>query len=137
MGRRGLSEDGLVRLRHVTNAIGNARAIEQAVLENCGIAVARTGWPHCLDNLAQLADARDYLSVLSAHELPASCVMKFAESALQELFAAPDPTGDPRVQVMTIHKAKGLEFDSVILPGLHKTSRSNSKPFLITNGTRS
>ena len=134
--QRGLSEDGLVRLRHVTNAIGNARAsrASQSLRDTVESLWLALGGPHCLDNLAQLADARDYLSVLSAHEFAGKLRDEVHfESALQELFAAPDPTGDPRVQVMTIHKAKGLEFDSVILPGLHKTSRSNSKPFLITN----
>ena len=132
----GLSEDGLVRLRHVTNTIGNARAsrASQSLRDTVESLWLALGGPHCLDNLAQLADARDYLSVLSAHEFAGTLRDEVHfESALQELFAAPDPTGDPRVQVMTIHKAKGLEFDSVILPGLHKTPRSNSKPFLITN----
>jgi len=37
------------------------------------------------------------------------------ERSLTKLFAV---AGEGRVQVMTIHKAKGLEFDHVILPGL-------------------
>ena len=34
---------------------------------------------------------------------------------------------DDRLQVMTIHKAKGLEFDWVIVPGLGRSPRSNDK----------
>ena len=34
---------------------------------------------------------------------------------------------------MTIHKAKGLEFDSVIVPGLDKGARSDTKPLLYWN----
>jgi ATP-dependent helicase/nuclease subunit A len=34
------------------------------------------------------------------------------------------------VQVMTIHKAKGLEFDTVILPGLNARAQNNESPLL-------
>ena len=38
---------------------------------------------------------------------------------LDKLFAVPDVgAGDDAVQVMTVHKSKGLEFDHVIVPGL-------------------
>ena len=37
---------------------------------------------------------------------------------------------DARVHVMTIHKAKGLEFDHVILPGLGRKARAGSKRLL-------
>jgi len=38
--------------------------------------------------------------------------------------------GTARLQIMTIHKAKGLEFDTVILPGLGKRSPNPDKPLL-------
>ncbi|RPJ44424.1 MAG: DNA helicase UvrD, partial [Betaproteobacteria bacterium] len=44
---------------------------------------------------------------------------------------APDLGADDRLQIMTIHKAKGLEFDVVILPGLARTPRSDDKKLLL------
>ncbi len=43
-------------------------------------------------------------------------------NALASLFAAPNPAADHQVQIMTIHKSKGLEFDRVILPRLDAPS---------------
>lgn len=51
------------------------------------------------------------------------------ESGLEDLFAAPRSSGRA-VEVMTIHKAKGLEFESVILMGLHKQGRSDTSPLI-------
>ncbi len=44
---------------------------------------------------------------------------------LTRLFARHAASGGPVVQVMTIHHAKGLEFDHVILPGLGRQRRRN------------
>jgi len=51
------------------------------------------------------------------------------EDALASLYAASDAT-NARVQVMTIHKAKGLEFDHVYLPGLGRTVRGLDRQLL-------
>lgn len=37
------------------------------------------------------------------------------------------------VQIMTIHKSKGLEFDTVIVPGLDRIGPSDDKPLLSWN----
>ena len=37
------------------------------------------------------------------------------------------------VEVMTIHKAKGLEYDHVILPGLHRRGRPLQSPLLLSS----
>ena len=41
------------------------------------------------------------------------------------------PDSGARVQVMTIHKAKGLEFDTVIVPGLGRGIRREDRPALL------
>jgi ATP-dependent helicase/nuclease subunit A len=56
------------------------------------------------------------------------------ESELLRLLADKSITrgGDgDRVFIMTIHKAKGLEFDTVILPGLSRRTRQSDKPPLL------
>ena len=52
------------------------------------------------------------------------------EVGLSELYALPDPNADDRLQIMTIHKAKGLEFDTVIVPGLGRNPRNKDKQLL-------
>jgi ATP-dependent helicase/nuclease subunit A len=52
-------------------------------------------------------------------------------NAINRLFAAPRADADPKLQVMTIHKSKGLEFDTVIIPGLDRGSRKDDKQLLL------
>ena len=52
------------------------------------------------------------------------------EQGLKQLFASPDAEADGLLQVMTIHKSKGLEFDTVILPGLGRRSRQGEQALL-------
>ena len=50
------------------------------------------------------------------------------ESAFERAFPADE--GDQPIEIMTIHKAKGLEFDMVIVPRLEARTRSASRSFL-------
>jgi ATP-dependent helicase/nuclease subunit A len=54
------------------------------------------------------------------------------EEQITELCAQPDPEASERcgVQLMTIHKAKGLGFDVVIVPGLGRVTRPETQPLL-------
>lgn len=52
-------------------------------------------------------------------------------TAIERLFAAPRADADPKLQVMTIHKSKGLEFDTVIIPGLDRSARKDDKQLLL------
>ena len=47
------------------------------------------------------------------------------------LFAHPDTKAGPQLQLMTIFKAKGLEFDTVILPGLGASPRQDDRALLL------
>ncbi|MXZ80121.1 MAG: AAA family ATPase [Gammaproteobacteria bacterium] len=51
------------------------------------------------------------------------------------LYAGADVRADDTLQVMTIHKAKGLEFDHVILPGLSRRRRNPSGQLLLWSDT--
>jgi len=55
------------------------------------------------------------------------------DAALEDLFALPDPAASSEcgVQLMTIHKSKGLEFEVVLVPDLHAQS-GNNKPELLS-----
>ncbi len=63
------------------------------------------------------------------------------EKAVNELYAKPAKTGDsaqthnsdaiPAVEIMTIHKSKGLEFDTVILPALDKKAGMDDKELMV------
>ncbi len=50
------------------------------------------------------------------------------QDALALLRAQGRPEKEAGIQVMTMHKAKGLEFDTVILCGVHKTPPPGSRP---------
>ncbi|CAM4051783.1 DNA 3'-5' helicase [Kerstersia similis] len=54
------------------------------------------------------------------------------DAALARLFASgqPEPGSGPVVEIMTMHKSKGLQFDTVILYGLHRVPRAASTPLL-------
>lgn len=50
---------------------------------------------------------------------------------IKSLYSAPDPKSDGRVQIMTIHKSKGLEFDYVFLPSLQSAPRREDESLIL------
>lgn len=83
------------------------------------------GGPATLSSDADLEDTAAFFELLNTFD-PADDLT----SALTRLFARPDPHADGRVQILTMHKAKGLEFDVVILPELHRKSGADQPSLL-------
>lgn len=52
------------------------------------------------------------------------------EAAMAGLYAAAPDTEHCQIQVMTLHKSKGLEFDTVILPALDRRARADGTQLL-------
>ncbi len=89
------------------------------------------GGPACVASAVDLADARTFLERLDALDAGGD-VIDYGQllEAVEELYARPDTGDAARVQLMTIHKAKGLEFDTVILPGIGREPRRDDTRLL-------
>ncbi|MGU9957017.1 MAG: UvrD-helicase domain-containing protein [Arenicellales bacterium WSBS_2016_MAG_OTU3] len=73
-----------------------------------------------------------FFELLEKHEQGGSIVsVKAFDIALHNAYAIPQSSDPECVQLMTIHAAKGLEFDCVILPSLHKTGRNQDSEILL------
>lgn len=82
------------------------------------------------DDLLQIDSYYKFLEQYAMQ--PEIYIPGFLEQELDKLFLQPSPTPDKdAIQIMTIHKAKGLEFDVVILPYLDKTTRSTDQELLL------
>ncbi len=90
------------------------------------------GGPATLSNKTDLENCLTYLALLETLDQGSSIEdLQELIDDVSQLYAAPDLNADNQIQVMTIHKAKGLEFDHVILPGLGRSPRSNQGDLLV------
>ncbi|GJL74326.1 UvrD-helicase domain-containing protein [Nitrosomonas sp.] len=78
-----------------------------------------------------LNDAMIFLEYLEKHERAGNMpdFVKF-EEGLARLFASADFNADAQLQIMTIHKSKGLEFDTVLVPGLGFSQKTRDRQLL-------
>ena len=91
------------------------------------------GGPACVASATDLEDAEIYLDELESLEHAGELEdLAALDGSLRQLYALPDlEATDDDLQIMTIHKAKGLEFGTVIVPGLDKgPGRSDTPLFL-------
>ena len=79
---------------------------------------------------AELADARAFLAALAARSAAGEWRGPEDLPALLENLTSAGEAGENPVQVMTIHRAKGLEFDHVIVPALDRPTRSGERRLL-------
>jgi len=93
------------------------------------------GGPACVADKTELEDAERYLDTLEELEAGGPLTdLSRIDAALERLFALPDVEAtDDDVQVMTIHKSKGLEFGTVIVPGLDSSPGGGDPDLLLFN----
>lgn len=129
-----MSSDGRERLRRVRAVLdevlaARGRSTLRDAVEGAWLAL---GGPACAADATALDEADAFLDHLEEAEVAgtlADCA-EF-EEGLARLYAPPDEEGNPRLQVMTIHKAKGLEFDTVIVPGLGSGAPPDDKKLFL------
>jgi ATP-dependent helicase/nuclease subunit A len=121
---RRLSEDGRLRLKRLREVLGASLRQRRRLplrrwVEGTWLAL---GGPACADGPSALQEARVFLDLLEALDCGADLPeLAGLEERLSKLFAPPDSEADERLQILTLHKAKGLQFDTVIVPGLGRS----------------
>jgi len=128
-----LSEDGQVRVLHMRRIITDAfksqgRQRPRRWVEGIWQSI---GGPSCIRDEGEYMDVVSFFNLLDKLETRGSIDLVRLEAELEKLFAAPDPLAPNTIQIMTIHKSKGLEFDTVILPGLHRKSPNGDKQLMV------
>lgn len=127
-----LSKDGRARLLHVREVLS------QALQHQGRMTVSR--WLHgvwimlggadCLWDAGDVRDVQAFFERIQQLENAGQFFPHQLAEEVEKLYAAPDAKADDTLQLMTIHKSKGLEFDTVILPGLDRKTGGNDQPLL-------
>lgn len=127
-----LSEDAYSRLNRVVPILDEAltekgRLNKMEWIKRTWLAL---GGPACLFDPAELVNAEHYFDLLSELDKKADFSLNLLHHQLEKLYAHPNPEADDSLQIMTIHKAKGLEFDHVILPHLESATQHEGSQLL-------
>jgi len=122
-----MSEDGRLRARNFIATMtpvmaGLSRARFRDVLEGCWVALGGPACANCGEDIEVFFD-----EVEKAAESGDPGQLENFHQVIDQIFASPQTGGGQPVQIMTLHKAKGLEFDFVLLPGLGKRTPSDGK----------
>ncbi len=129
----GLSEDGRLRAARFYAVL--EEALSARAYLPLSQRVERAWWalggPAALPGEEALQEAELFLRVLGGLEQAGDVDLAVLRTHVDALHA-PAPAGPGRVQILTIHKAKGLEYDTVILPGLARRGQADRKPLLLT-----
>jgi ATP-dependent exoDNAse (exonuclease V) beta subunit len=131
---RRLSEDGQARLDRILPVLETALAQRGRLplrqwVESTWLSL---NGPACLRENREMEDAAAFFDLLDELDFGGD-VESLAgfDNAVAKLFSQPDPDATDAIQVMTIHKAKGLEFDAVLLPGLGRYTQGSGRSLLL------
>ncbi|MDP3743624.1 MAG: UvrD-helicase domain-containing protein [Methylotenera sp.] len=130
----GLSADGQVRLCHVREIFAEAFATQGRMNVSRwvrGVWLMLNGTA-CLWEQSDVIDVQAFFACLDNLDRSNQFSPERMQTEITKLFATPDSHGE-HLQMMTIHKSKGLEFDTVILPGLGASTGGNhgDKPLVL------
>ena len=130
-----LSPDGRARVGRVYEVMKPLLRNRQrgSLRERVEAAWLALGGPACVDSETDLEDAEIFLDELERLEEAGEVdLAALADKIDRRLYAQPDVKAKKDdVEIMTIHRAKGLEWDTVIVPGLDRLPRSGPKPLMV------
>ena len=128
-----MSADGLLRLNHVKTVLtsafeGQGRLPVRRWLESTWL---QLGGGKCLVDAGDNRDVQVFFDLVEKTSRSGHLDIAALELAMQKLYAKPDIDADGSVQFLTIHKSKGLEFDTVILPALNRPPRPSDNELVL------
>jgi ATP-dependent helicase/nuclease subunit A len=130
-----LSADGQKRVERVRSVLAPLvkNRLRGSLRERVEGAWLALGGPACVESATDLEDAEIFLDELERQEEAGEVDLAALEDKIdRRLYAQPDVKAQKdAVEIMTIHRSKGLEFDTVIVPGLDRLPRSGPKPLLV------
>jgi ATP-dependent helicase/nuclease subunit A len=129
-----LSDDGRARIDRILPVLEQAlsKRGRRPLRDWVEAAWLGLGGPACVEDEAALDDAAAYFDLLDGLAEGADLAdFEWFREQVNGLFAPPDAAAADRLQLMTIHKAKGLEFDTVILPGIGEVTGSDDQSLLL------
>jgi ATP-dependent exoDNAse (exonuclease V) beta subunit len=130
-----LSADGRARLERVRDVARRALARRRREPLRRWIEAAwlALGGPACAEDATDLEDAQAYFALLEELEEGGDLMgLELLAERVEKLYSVPDPDREAaRLQLMTIHRAKGLQFDTVIVPGLGYAPRGDDPKLLL------
>ena len=128
-----LSADGQQRVLHVRDVLSQALQHQgrSSVSRWLHGAWLMLGGADCLWDAGDVRDVQAFFARVQQLEAAGQFSPQQLAVEVEKLYAAPDAKADDSLQFMTIHKSKGLEFDTVILPGLDRKTGGNDQPLLL------
>jgi len=128
-----LSADGQLRLMHVTKVLTAAfehhgRMPMRRWLESTWL---QLGGGKCLIEVGDNRDIQVFFDLVEKVSRNGFLDIAALELAMQKLYAKPDIEADESLQFLTIHKSKGLQFDTVILPALNSPPRNSDHELVL------
>ena len=126
-----LSDDGKSRIERITPILRAKLAERERENLRAWIETAwlLLGGPACLTDEIEMEDADVFFNLLSTFSQQSAINIDQLKEKMQRLYASTQHD-EAFVQIMTIHTAKGLEFDTVILPHLERKMPHDDKPLL-------
>jgi ATP-dependent exoDNAse (exonuclease V) beta subunit len=128
-----MSADAQLRLLHVSQVLAEALAHQgrQSVRRWVESTWLKLGGPQCLWDSGDIRDVQALFDLIDKLDGSGRFDVATLAKEVTKLYAAPDVNAEGNLQFMTIHNAKGLEFDTVILPGLHRQSANDDTPLIL------
>ncbi len=129
-----ISEDARLRFQRSLGALQQARqqlqgAPLRTVLETLW---ERLGGPACVSETWMMPNVESFLALVEQYDEAGEFNLNGFTARLRRIYGnvtAPDV----RLTIQTIHKSKGLEYDAVLIPGLHRGGGRQDAPLLMWN----